>query len=150
MNKCIFLCGNGILDLFEQCDNRNALGCKNCRIDPGYECDRNSPSNCFPVGICGDGIRQRREECDNGNRIGCRNCFEERGYQCNGLVGSSSICTQLPVLPVCGNSILEVGEECDNGNKLGCSWNCRIDSAYNCMNEPGQSSVCSLCGNNIV
>ncbi len=49
------ICGDGIVDIGEQCDNRNKTGCTGCRIDPGYNCSGvvGQPSICI---ICGNGI----------------------------------------------------------------------------------------------
>lgn len=49
------ICGDGIVDIGEQCDNRNKTGCTACIIDPGYNCSAvvGQPSICT---ICGNGI----------------------------------------------------------------------------------------------
>lgn len=118
------LCGNGILDEGEECDNGplnsdttpnacrtdcRAPWCGDAVIDDrfGDECDDGTLNNderpnacrtscllCF----CGDGVVDRGEECDDGNGIdddGCTNaCYQTE----------------------CGNGIVEPGEECDDGN----------------------------------
>jgi uncharacterized protein (TIGR03382 family) len=72
--KCVSLCGNGILDPGELCDNG----------------DRNSnslPDHCrttCSVPRCGDGVQDSNEQCDDGNlvsRDGCdRLCRREDGF----------------------------------------------------------------------
>jgi cysteine-rich repeat protein len=46
-------------------------------------------------------------------------------------------------LSVCGNGIIEAGEQCDDGDtdgSDGCSATCRVETCYDCTNEP---SVCA-------
>lgn len=39
MSRCSNRCGNGLRDTNEEeCDNKNILGCKNCKIEPSYTC----------------------------------------------------------------------------------------------------------------
>jgi cysteine-rich repeat protein len=81
------VCGNGLVEKGEQCDDTNTdvtdacvQGCKFAR--------------------CGDGIVQKGfEGCDDGNTVdtdACRN-------NCS--------------LPTCGDGVVSQGEECDDGNK---------------------------------
>lgn len=97
------LCGNGKLDLGEECDDGNNVGgdgCSpDCRRETAFQCDNTAmPSVCRPT--CGDGIwnftltkvpgktpssvRDLIEECDDGNNIdgdGCSSdCKLEDGY----------------------------------------------------------------------
>ena len=86
------VCGDGVVDAGEQCDDGNAVD--------GDGCD----SNCTPTG-CGNGIVTAGEDCDDGNtadgdacpstcRFGeadCGNCVDDDG---NGLVDMAD--------PACG------------------------------------------------
>jgi cysteine-rich repeat protein len=55
------MCGDGIVDAPETCDDMNATandGCTNCQVDPGYHCS-GSPSVCAPIpagDTCGNAI----------------------------------------------------------------------------------------------
>ncbi len=111
------VCGDGVIDTGEQCDDGNGDhfdGCRNtCLLpfcgdgigDPGEECDDGDGSNsdaCLVGCIdarCGDGfVWTGVELCDDGNQNdddGCRND-----------------CT----LPTCGDGVLDPGEQCDDGN----------------------------------
>jgi cysteine-rich repeat protein len=64
-------CGNGILDLGEQCDDGNSAsgdGCSSsCATEPGYGC-AGEPSLCSA--ICGDGLVVGSEQCDDGGLNG--------------------------------------------------------------------------------
>ena len=70
------LCGNGILDASEQCDDRNVVngdGCSMfCAAETGYICI-GSPSVCRAV--CGDGVKTSGEQCESG--IPCPVCLVE-------------------------------------------------------------------------
>lgn len=81
------LCGNGILDDFEECDPGDAF------IGPGQAC----LSGCV-INVCGDGDAGPDEQCDDGNTDdtdGCRN-------DC--------------ILGTCNDGNVDPGEECDDGN----------------------------------
>jgi cysteine-rich repeat protein len=100
------ICGNGILESDEACDDGNLIngdGCEsNCTITP-------------TISICGNGILESGETCDDGNLINGDGC--------------ESNCTITPIISICGNGILESGETCDDGNLVngdGCESNCAI------------------------
>jgi cysteine-rich repeat protein len=65
------VCGNGILEGSEACDDGNTMngdGCSSsCMIEPGWVC-AGTPSKCATV--CGDGIVVGPEVCDPGNLDG--------------------------------------------------------------------------------
>jgi cysteine-rich repeat protein len=94
------LCGNGVLDPGEPCDDGNHDdhdGCKN-------DCTLNT---------CGDGVtRAGIEQCDDGNRIDGDGC--------------DANCTPT----ACGNGRVSGGEQCDDGNLVGgdgCSAVCQLE-----------------------
>ena len=93
------LCGNGFLDLGEECDDGNT--------DPTDAC-----TNTCQIARCGDGIVEVGvEQCDDGNRVNDDAC--------------SNMCTRTS----CGDGIVQVGEECDDGNTIpndGCT-DCMLD-----------------------
>ena len=139
---CTATCGNGALNIGEQCDDNNLNnldGCSNvCAIEPGYSCV-GTPSVC--TANCGDGIINVGETCDDTNTAsgdGCSNvCAIEPGYSC---VGSPSVCTS-----ICGDGVLNAGEACDDNNVLngdGCNNVCTIEAGWACINMPAPS-VCT-------
>jgi cysteine-rich repeat protein len=95
----VFLCGNGFIDLGEECDDGNT--------DPSDAC-----TNTCQNAKCGDGIVEVGvEECDDGNRVNDDAC--------------SNKCTRTS----CGDGVVQAGEECDDGNNIpndGCT-NCMLD-----------------------
>jgi cysteine-rich repeat protein len=114
------VCGNGIVEEPEECDDRNASNvdlCTNqCRaarcgdgyVQPGEECDgpdsRDTPGDCnefclrYTLPTCGDARVDPGEECDDGNQSETDACSNE----CR--------------LAVCGDGVRQVGEQCDDGN----------------------------------
>ncbi|MEM9459595.1 MAG: DUF4215 domain-containing protein, partial [Myxococcota bacterium] len=80
------LCGNGLLDQGEECDDGNT-----------DEDDACTPMCRQPV--CGDGFIAPGEECDDGNTADGDECTAD--------------CLRPSV---CGNGVAEPGEECDDGN----------------------------------
>ena len=63
------ICGNGIIEGAEQCDDDNLIdedGCSSiCQTETGWSCDGANPTTCTE--ICGDTIIVGTEECDDGN-----------------------------------------------------------------------------------
>lgn len=126
------LCGNGVMNAGEQCDDANNSGgdgCgPSCEVENGWQCG-GEPTVCTT--ICGDGLVLGGEGCDDGNLAtgdGCnQNCQVEQYWQCS---GQPSTC-----VPICGDGHVVSGiEPCDDGNATngdGCSSNCEID----CSNE---------------
>ena len=124
------ICGDGIVDAGEACDDGNAMdgdGCSNmCTVDvcgdgtvqdgescdDGNQADGDGCSSACVAEVCGDGAKQPAEECDDGNQADGDGC--------------SSTCT----LEACGDGILQGGEECDDGNAAdgdGCSPMCTLE-----------------------
>lgn len=142
------LCGNGVLDPGEACDDGNRVSADGCDI----HCQVESPAwTCSTVGerctfkaICGDSYTETGEQCDDGNTTpgdGCSaTCQIEPGYQCSE--------DGLPcVAALCGDGIVAGTEECDDGNTHsgdGCDANCRIEVGYKCDTggSPCQKTVC--------
>jgi len=97
-NDCRLSCGNGAITGSEECDDGNLID--------GDGCD----SNCRPTG-CPNGVRTGTETCDDGNATDTDAC--------------KSDCTD----NVCGDGSINAGvEECDDGNVVdgdGCDSNCR-------------------------
>ncbi len=144
------VCGNGIVEAGENCDDGNLTngdGCSStCTVQVGFSCTGN-PSVCFTV--CGDGVvAVGIEQCDDGNITngdGCTStCTVQVGFSC---VGTPSVCTS-----TCGDGIVAAGfEQCDDGNATngdGCNSSCSIEPGFTCTGNP---SVCAvICGDGIV
>lgn len=102
-------CGNGRLDVYEECDDGNIVSGDGCE------------QNCLLPGICGDGIVQEQtEQCDNGAQ---NNDIEANACR--------SICSSA----FCGDGVIDANEQCDNGKRNGqlgssCTHHCQLRSAF--------------------
>lgn len=129
-------CGNGTVEIGEECDDQNDVpgdGCENdCSrtrsicgngiLDPGELCDDHNTisgdgcrSDCVKVEVCGDGDLDASEVCDDGEAVSGDGCRAD----CQGE-------------ELCGDGLLDVaaGELCDDGNNIdgdGCSSDCTSD-----------------------
>jgi cysteine-rich repeat protein len=129
-------CGDGILDLFEECDDGNQTNGDGC------DDDANNGGNCTVTG-CGNGVVTGTEQCDDGNTAdgdGCNSiCVLEfcgdsivnnaGTEQCDEGGENTITCDADCTLPVCGDGTLNTaaGEECDDGNTTdgdGCEADC--------------------------
>ena len=142
------VCGNGLVEEGEACDDSNTAagdGCDaTCAIEPGSSC-HDAPSLC--TAGCGDGTLGEGEQCEDGNSTagdGCSaTCTVEPGYVCAGT--PVSVCTV-----TCGDGVKAPSEACDDGNRTngdGCSATCTIEAAqgYGCQNT-GKSFFYSRLG----
>ena len=119
VNEGTGICGNGIVETNEACDDGNAIendGCHNClsttcgdgsvQEENGEQCDDGNSddndacsNNCLPnADYCGNGTVDDGEDCDDGNTTTDDEC--------------TNSCTE----PRCGDGIVQAGEECDDGN----------------------------------
>jgi cysteine-rich repeat protein len=103
------VCGNGTIELGEECDDGNVDGGDGCTATCLIPGDSES--------FCGNGVVEEDEECDEGNA----------GNQDDGN------CTTACRFAVCGDGFVDISqpgvEECDDGNSTpsdGCT-NCEID-----------------------
>ena len=124
------ICGNGVVEFPETCDDGNMAngdGCSNmCTVESGWSCS-GTTSICSPIAVCGNGVVESGETCDDSNTVNGDGC--------------SNTCKLETA--VCGNGIVESGEACDDGNMVngdGCNNTCTVQSGWSCTGSP---SVCS-------
>ncbi len=153
------ICGNGIVEMDEECDGLDFAGLT-CR-DEGFaggtlRCSEDCHLNvagCVPA-LCGNGVAETPEACDT---------MDMGGSSCSdvGLTGGPVSCYRnctadfaaCDPLPSCGNGILETGEQCEPGQdvgscdrigfpggRLGCNDNCTLDTS---------GCTLSVCGNGL-
>jgi fibro-slime domain-containing protein len=156
------VCGDGIVDAPETCDDGNAIpgdGCSGaCRTEKNYTCPTPGQA-CVPTtvpGVCGDGNLDNGEACDLGTANdaagtqGCNtSCEITKGWACPGTGGA---CTYTGF---CGDGKVQsiLGESCDDGTNdgtKGCSSSCTTLTGYNCPPTGGACSLAVYCGNGVV
>jgi len=97
------VCGDGLVEAGEQCDDGNTT--------PGDGCS----DICQYEAVCGDGLQEGLEQCDDGNTVPGDGCDD--------------ICR---LETVCGDNLQQGLEECDDGNTAGgdgCDEFCRLEGA---------------------
>jgi cysteine-rich repeat protein len=110
------VCGNGVLQTGEQCDDSNTTSGDGCS------------ATCQVTTECNDGV-----DNDSDGNIDCNIGDQDPGCFPNGQ-GGGGACnpnddSEIDAPSTCGNSITEVGETCDDGNTTagdGCSAVCQI------------------------
>jgi cysteine-rich repeat protein len=114
-NQSEAVCGNGIVEMGEQCDDGNTVNGDGCS------------STCqLEHAVCGNGVVETGEQCDDGNTVSGDGC--------------SSTCQLETTTPCCGNGIIEAGEQCDDGNTVGgdgCSSTCQLEYVSVMIAWPG-------------
>jgi len=103
LNVIAPICGNGVIERTEVCDDGDTTpgdGCDgSCQIETGWTC-AGQPSVCS---VCGDGGIGGTEECDDGGTAsgdGCdASCQIETDWGC---AHEPSVCRELPPVPSMG------------------------------------------------
>ena len=126
------VCGNGILEQGEACDNGMANG-------PGAGCEKNCTFSCVnPANDCKAMVPVCQKWTCDGNHV-CLAAADgtKDGTMCanGGALCKAGTC----VAPgaVCGNGKLEMGEQCDFGMGNGAGTGCEANCTFSCaMNNP--------------
>jgi MYXO-CTERM domain-containing protein len=130
------VCGNGIPEGSEVCDDGNTNDCDGCRAD----------CSALETG-CGDSFLCNAEVCDDGNTTNCDGCRGDcsaletgcgDSYMCGAEAcddGNTADCDGCradcsAVETGCGDSFLCNAEVCDDGNTVDCD-GCRADCSAN-------------------
>jgi cysteine-rich repeat protein len=148
-SRVLAVCGDGVLEAAEGCDDGNTADCDGCSATCTIEGDG-----------CGDGVVECYEACDDGNTVtgdGCSpNClleicgdgvFTPDTEECDdgntvGGDGCSAGCACEP--DVCGDGILGCQEECDDQNTVngdGCDDHCRIEFPCSPLATPERECI---------
>ncbi len=170
---CPVLCGNGVVDAGEDCDDGNlidtdqcTLTCRERNCTPGQLCPDGQacPASGICPDLCGNGTVDAGEQCDDGNPTANDTCLQNCRFRpCT----PGQICPDGQVCPLngiclpllCGNGVVNVGEACDDGNEIDvdqCSNECEARCTPGLLCPDGQlcpaNGICppTLCGNNLV
>lgn len=156
VSKCFMdVCGDGIIETGETCDDGNDVsgdGCSStCQVEAGWSCP--TPDAACVAAKCGDGIIAGSETCDDGNAVsgdGCSGtCQVEPGWVCP---TPDTKC----IAAKCGDGIVAGNEQCDlganNGPTTGCSTSCTLEPGFACVNQGTPlATTChkTVCGDGI-
>ena len=135
------LCGNGLLEPGEDCDDGNlddgdvctsvctSPRCGDGFVSAGELCDDGNGCSSTCDSVCGDGLVSGFEACDDGNLEegdactptcalpSCGDGFLAPGEDCDdGNLADGDSCTSMCTDPRCGDGLLALGELCDDGN----------------------------------
>jgi uncharacterized protein (TIGR03382 family) len=129
-------CGDGIVDMGEDCDDGNATNTDDC------------PTTCATP-YCGDEFTwYGQEQCDDGNYLNIDACLNNctiascgdgwlwlGSEACDdGNQDNSDLCTNACEPAICGDGFVQPGEACDDGNPFdndACSNDCVPDTCGN-------------------
>lgn len=137
----VSVCGNGVIDGGEQCDDGNTINEDAC-------------TNACRIAICGDQVVQLWEQCDDGNRIDADACSNtckspacgdgvmQNGEECDdGNQSNQDSCTNSCKLPRCGDLLIQQNEDCDDGNMVNsdsCSNECKAPRCGDAILQTGE------------
>jgi cysteine-rich repeat protein len=125
------LCGNGVVEPGEACDDGNTVDDDGC-------------TNACVLGSCGNGVLDAGEACDDGNAVDTDDCLStcvaarcgdgvvQVGVEAcdDGNAVDTDGCSNACLPSSCGDGMLQAGEECDDGNNAaldGCSPLCLVE-----------------------
>jgi cysteine-rich repeat protein len=135
------VCGNGVVEPGEQCDDGNTTNGDGCNTNCTFSCT-NPATDCTAATPACD-----KWQCNATTHV-CEAVADttKNGQSCpggNGFTCKNGTCSAPTA--VCGNGVKETGEACDlgalNGTKAGCSSTCQLDCATNADCSDG--NVCN-------
>ncbi|CAD8185933.1 unnamed protein product [Paramecium pentaurelia] len=168
LENCIPICGDGIIQGQEECDDANLISnyscyqckykciefCQICQFGiclqcvDGFEFSLNR-QKCIP--ICNDGIIQQFEICDDQNNIqfdGCYKCQQNCDLRCQLCIDQKCQFCEIgwelrdnKCYSICGDGLIVQysSEQCDDGNQI------KNDGCFDCQLEC--KSNCLICLN---
>lgn len=122
------VCGNGVIEAGEPCDDGNAMTGDGCEVDCSLSCGNGNPD---PGEACDDGNGVDGDGCDQNCSVSaCGNAVVAGSETCeDGNVVDGDGCDSNCTLTECGNGVVTAEEACDDGNTSdgdGCEGDCSV------------------------
>lgn len=130
------ICGDGILEDFEMCDDGNLIDGDGCSMSCLLETSVPGGGGGGVGALCGNAVLEVQEQCDDGNVQSGDGCSAACALEFSPPVEPPEVPLETPV---CGNGLREVGERCDDGNLSngdGCSNVCLREAVVVPVEEP--------------
>jgi cysteine-rich repeat protein len=131
------VCGNGVIDPNEACDDGNLVDGDGCDVDCTLSCvdpavDCPAPQAC-QMQICtmAATCQEVADPAQNGMSCGVN------------LVCNNGAC--IAPQAMCGNGVLEMGEQCDFGNGNGPNTGCELNCTFSCTLSPDSCPDANAC-----
>lgn len=146
------VCGNGILELDEQCDDNNTANFDGCSSTCLKE-----HACCFTCDVAGTNRSGCYSDTSYATQMACENyatntlCPDNyNGTFVSAKLTVNGSCATDCDGPVCGDGNLDAGEECDDGNIVpgdGCARVCELEYACcrQCLNSTTNETVSTSC-----
>lgn len=128
-SKCVdTVCGDGIVDGTEECDDGNTTNGDGCDNNCKFSClSTDKTRDCTPKDVC-----QGKGTCDDTKHVCSTPTPLADGTSCGtGLVCKGGVCTGA----LCGNGKIDPGEECDPPDGVTCDATCHKIVAAVCGNS---------------
>lgn len=120
-------CGDGIVDMGEDCDDKNE--------DDGDTCPGDCRARCKTNTQCDDFNACSVDVCDLTKFVCAPPVAVAKGTPCKLASGDDGVCNGTScTAPTCGNKTVESPEECDDGNAVN-SDGCRSDCTWTCKSN---------------
>jgi cysteine-rich repeat protein len=134
------MCGNGMVEPGEQCDDGNPVNGDGCNTNCVYSCNNPATDCTAAAPSC------QKWQCGTAHVCEAIADTSKNGQSCPGGTGftcKNGVCSAPAA--VCGNGVKETGEACDlgasNGTGQGCSSTCQFDCTTNANCSDG--NVCN-------
>jgi cysteine-rich repeat protein len=141
--SCVKLCGNGVTDAGEDCDDgANGNNLDGCTDACKYSC-ANPATDCSAAGSL---VACQKWSCNTAS-ASAHFCQSVTDSSLDGAVSTcpvGNVCSAGSCSGTCGNGIVNAGEQCDDGNKVngdGCNTNC----TFSCQNPATDCAAASVC-----
>jgi cysteine-rich repeat protein len=133
------VCGDGIVEPPEECDDGGTNGTGGCTTSCKLTCVSTDPTrNCTSTNAC-----VNNGTCNDATHVCTAGSNKPDGTSCGtggADGGAGSICRGgVCVSAQCGDGIVEPGEQCDFGTGNGAGTGCELDCQFSCQKTPADT-----------